>query len=253
MFRRFAIYGLVMALVLMLGAGSVYAAPPDPGRHPVPGQGGASGVVWAPEACTDILMDGSFEDGSPNSYWNEASTNFGTPLCENGFCGSAGQAARTGTWWAWFGGIASYEVGSLDQDVTFPATGYAMLNFWLWSETDTVEADYLAVQIDSTPVYTITGIETVNYPTWTQILVPLNAYANGAAHNVKFYSETGTAGDVTNFHVDDAAICSNAPTNVSLVSLDTAAAPAPILPLAVAGIVALGAVLGARRLIRRTR
>jgi len=253
MLRRFTIYGLLVTLVLMLGAGSVYAAPPGPGRNPAPGQGGASGVVWAPEACTQILQDGSFEDGSPNSYWNEASSNFGTPLCENGFCGSAGQAARTGTWWAWFGGIdAPQEIGSLDQTITFPS-GVAVMSFWMWSDTpDTVESDYLQVQIDDTAVYTVTGLETAAYPTWTEITIRLDAYANGSPHKVEFYSVSASTGLITNFHIDDAAVCATTPTSVSLVALDAAAAPAPAWPFAIAGVVALGIVLGAYRLIRRT-
>lgn len=71
------------------------------------------------------VADPSFESGTPNPSWAETSTNFGSPLCSPGTCGFAG--ARTGSWWAWFGGIdGMLEEGSLTQSAvaipTCPAT-----------------------------------------------------------------------------------------------------------------------------------
>ncbi len=241
---------LVVGVVLALGAGSVYANPPSPAKNPTRIGGGPSGIQWTPEACTQILQDGSFEGGSPNPDWEEFSTNFGTPLCENGFCGSLGQSARTGTWWAWFGGISSpEETGYLAQTLTIPS-GVAELSFWMWSDTDTVDTDYLQVRIDSTPVFTVTGIQTVNYPTWTPITITLNSYADGAPHVVQFYSVTATTGEVTNFHVDDVALCQTVPTGVTLSGLTAAAAPRFPYELALLGgvfVLAAGAATLKRR------
>ena len=58
------------------------------------------------------IVDGGFEAGTPNPYWTESSTNFGTPICSFPGCGGANQA-HTGDWWAWFGGATSYEASSL--------------------------------------------------------------------------------------------------------------------------------------------
>src|SRR5690606_32233640 len=62
-------------------------------------------TVFSPRSG-EIVFDGSFEEGSPNPVWEEASTNFGTPLCAVGSCGSnPAFVPHTGDWWAWFGGI----------------------------------------------------------------------------------------------------------------------------------------------------
>ncbi|MCB0785431.1 MAG: hypothetical protein KDB87_08920, partial [Flavobacteriales bacterium] len=51
------------------------------------------------------INDGGFEGGAGGGAWTEASTNFGTPLCDAG-CGTCGGpcVSRTGTWYVWFGG-----------------------------------------------------------------------------------------------------------------------------------------------------
>jgi hypothetical protein len=85
------------------------------------------------------------------------------------------------------------------------------------------------------------------------VAVNLDAYATGVSHSVELYSDTGSDGTATNFNVDDVALCATAPASVSLVALDAAAAPAPAWPFAVAGVVALGIVLGAYGLSRRSR
>ena len=52
----------------------------------------------------NVVQDGGFEAGTPNPFWTEASTNFGTPLCDEAGCGNGGGTSfpLTGSWWAWF-------------------------------------------------------------------------------------------------------------------------------------------------------
>ncbi len=165
-------------------------------------------------AATQIVMDPSFEDGSPNNYWNEGSINFGTPLCTIDSCGTgAGTTGpRTGDWWAWFGGISSYEEGSVSQSMTF-LNGTAELSFWFWNGLDGDASDYIQAVIDGTPVWSYNAAQGLTGG-YTQISVNLDAYADGNAHWLSFYSESGLGGNTANFSVDD-------------VTVTTAAVPEP--------------------------
>lgn len=79
----------------------------------------------------NLLQDPSFELYTPNPYWDEYSTNFGTPLC-NANCGT--NMANSGSVWAWFGGTSAHEVGMLSQTVTIPNGYSALLEFYLWAD-----------------------------------------------------------------------------------------------------------------------
>ncbi|GAB4581727.1 MAG: hypothetical protein Fur0022_44770 [Anaerolineales bacterium] len=155
-----------------------------------------------------IVSDGGFEGGTPSAAWNEYSTNFGTPLCDAGCGFGGGTGPHSGSWWAWFGGIATYEEGSISQDVTIPL-GNATLSFWLEIPVACDSAaDYLEVLVDGTQVFLVDGTSalcgTVGYSLQT---VNLSAYADGGLHTLEFHSEIfGTNANVTNFFVDDVAI-----------------------------------------------
>ena len=160
-----------------------------------------------------IVADPSFEAGTPNPFWSEASTNFGTPLCDPGSCGlGGGSGPHTGNWWAWFGGITIYEEGSVAQNVTLP-NGSATLSFWLEVPVACNNpTDYLEVLVDSTQVFLVDGTSplcgVVGYSLQT---VDLSAYADGGSHALEFHSEIFGGAAVTNFFVDDVAIEVTAP------------------------------------------
>ena len=153
-----------------------------------------------------IVADGGFEAGTPSPFWNEASTNFGTPLCDAGCGFGGGSGPHSGSWWAWFGGISAYEEGSVDQNVTLPS-GSATLSFWLEVPVAcTNPTDYLEVLIDGTQVFLVDGTSSlcgvVGYSLQT---VYISAFADGGVHNLEFHSEI-FGGGVTNFFVDDVSI-----------------------------------------------
>lgn len=159
----------------------------------------------------DVIADGSFEDGTPNSFWTEYSLNFGTPLCDLFFqiCGTGGGTGpRTGDWWAWFGGIdGTYEESYIFQDVTLEM-GNATLSFWLETPACDSANDYLEVLVDGTRVFYVNGANPacglVGYALQT---VDLSAYADGGVHEIRFHSETlSTNGNVSNFFVDDVVL-----------------------------------------------
>ncbi len=159
----------------------------------------------------DIIQDGSFEAGSPNPYWEEFSTNFGTPICDAGACGTGGGTAgpRTGAFWAWFGGIpAVYEQGYLRQTLVIPA-GSASLSLWLWiGTTGGPVEDYFNVTVDGDEVFRATADEQPLYSTYTQVVVDISAYADGGSHIIELQSETfGTT--TSNFNVDDVVLDSS--------------------------------------------
>jgi hypothetical protein len=185
-------------------------------KHRLTGCGVGALIAAAGAARGQIVHDGSFEAGSPSPVWTEFSTNFGTPLC-NGDCFGAGQAtaARTGVWWAWFGGIDSaFEEGSVSQAVTIPP-GTATLQFYLEGASQRTDGqDVLQVFVDSTSVYSINDQELGPYGLdYVLVNVDLSSFAGGG-HTIKFDSMThGSAANplLTNFFVDDVSIVVSSP------------------------------------------
>jgi hypothetical protein len=153
-----------------------------------------------------VVADGGFEEGTPNAYWDEASINFGTPLCDAACVLGGDTWARTGDWWAWFGGAEAYEEGALDQDVTLP-DGAATLGFWLEIPADEVEAR-LDVTLDGDVVFSATQAHAGSYPDYTWVERDVSAYADGGVHTLRFAAyENGAAhGTVTSFFVDDVTL-----------------------------------------------
>ena len=155
-----------------------------------------------------IVQDGSFEAGSPNPFWSESSTNFGTPLCTVAACGTGtGTGPRTGEWWAWFGGIPTFEEGSVSQVLTIPS-GANTLEFYLEQFVCDSASDYLEVTIDGNQLFLTDGGSTLcGQFGYTLQSVDISAYADGGSHTLEFHSEIfANNGNGTNFFVDDVAI-----------------------------------------------
>jgi len=151
-----------------------------------------------------IVADPSFEAGTPNGFWNEFSSNFGTPICDAGACGTGtGTGPNTGTFWTWFGGITgAVEEGSVSQTITIPAAGTVTLSFALEAAVcdgtgfmevliNSTDQVYLFDQTD--PDCGVLGYQTVN--------VDISGY-QGQTVDLEFHSITqGDAG--LNFFIDD--------------------------------------------------
>jgi subtilisin family serine protease len=180
-------------------------------------------------SCTNLLADPSFEAYTPNPYWVEASTNFGTPLCTTADCGNGGGSAspRTGSVWGWFGGTNSDEIASLAQTITIPS-GATTLQFYFWIGSAGVGSDINDVfnaQIDSTTLFSANATQIGSYPGYTLISVDASTFANGGSHTVRFISNT--TGQTVNFNLDDVALCQGSggstatPTQTSTVTMTT--------------------------------
>lgn len=155
-------------------------------------------------SSAEAVEDGSFEAGTPNPFWNEASTNFGTPLCDLAGCGDGGgtAGARTGDWWTWFGGSSANETGSVSQDVEI--SGSPTLSFYLWAPVpgDQAAAGTFDVMIDGNSEFQISQGQ-APYDTGYQLVqVDLSAYSG--THTLSF--ESTTSGGVVTFNLDDVSL-----------------------------------------------
>lgn len=168
----------------------------------------------ATPSCTpaQLLGDSGLEqtapDGQSNPVWASTSSNFGTVFCSTGICPDDGSAPapRTGTFYAWFGGFNGAESSSLSQTVSIPAGNPRHLNFFLRSARSTAPLDAeLRVLIDGNTVRTFAE-PAATEPSYVARTVDLSAFANGAAHQLRFEYSTPAGGGVSNFLVDDISI-----------------------------------------------
>ena len=116
---------------------------------------------------------------------------------------------RTGAMWLWFGGIPAVETATLGQTMTIPV-GTATLNFWMRIGTvSSPFTDVLNVRVDGAIVASFPepAVAEANY---TLRSINLNAYANGAAHQVLFEYIGPTTG-TGSFVIDDVELASCPP------------------------------------------
>jgi M6 family metalloprotease-like protein len=151
-----------------------------------------------------LLQDGGFESGTPHSYWNEASINFGTPFCTIACGTGTGTGPRSGSWWAWFGGVNIFpETSSIDQDITIPAC--SELSFYL--EIPAYDnTGFMNAVIDGNTVFSVTDEDGPSYPSYTQVIVDIDTFADNNTHNLRFESTTDFGIGVTSFFIDDVDI-----------------------------------------------
>lgn len=150
------------------------------------------------------VADGSFEGGTPNADWAEFSSNFGTPICDEGSCGlGTGTGPFDGTFWTWFGGIAAAETGSMTQDVVINS-GVTEMTFWLEAIICDSAADFMEVTIDGSQVFFVDGTSPLcGQLGYTQQSVDISAFADGGSHTLEFASSIfANNGGGTNFFVD---------------------------------------------------
>jgi hypothetical protein len=194
---------MIQVLALLAAAA---AAPLSSFADPAPQAPLASAGAELVEACSEAVQDGGFEAGAVPTFWTQASTNFGTPLCSIATCGDGGgaAAARTGTWWAWFGGAEIARNASAQQTVAL-APGIANLRFYLWIGARSGNGtDAFRVLLDGTPVFTVTEA-TPGYDAYTAVDIDLSAFATSGSHVLRFEATT-TGPEVTNFNVDDVSL-----------------------------------------------
>jgi hypothetical protein len=152
----------------------------------------------------DRVEDPSFEDGSPNMYWDEESFLYDNVICDTSCIQDGGVEPRTGSYMVWFGGIAETEVAWVRQSLHLPQ-GLARVRFWLGIDTGPLRNgdDLLEVQLNDTVVFSVTEAETDDYPLYTEIeeVVPV-----AAGTNVLSFEADLSGNHLTSFFIDDVSV-----------------------------------------------
>ena len=165
---------------------------------------------YTPINLAVLIQDPSFEFYTPNPYWSETSTNFGTPLCSLADCGTGGGSAmpRTGSIWGWFGGVPTNETASISQTVTFPnGVPNLKLQFYFWIGAvgpGSDASDVFTVRVDGVTVFSANATQQALYPTYTLVMADVSAFADGASHTITFSSVT--TNQLVTFNLDDVAL-----------------------------------------------
>lgn len=179
-------------------------AAPDSGqrRFDAPSEG-----VPGPALPFELLRDGSFEDGTPNPNWTEASTNFGSPLCTIGLCGTGtGTGPHSGDWWAWFGGIAAAETASVEQDVLGDPNQVCTLSFWLEIPAASGNGtDFMNVLLGGQPIFSVLE-NAPGYATYSEVRLDVSDVVDGMSQALRFESTISGLPAITNFFVDDVSL-----------------------------------------------
>src|SRR6266508_3129854 len=174
-------------------------------------------------AATNYVQDPSLEGAYGSlAIWQQFSATSDTPLCKTTIVPDCAPIAgisgpRTGTVWGWFGGLdwsdsgpGSSEIARLSQNVTFPNSCGAQLQFYFWiGEAGGDARDVFKVIIDdTTTVFSTDVTQQSSYPSYTLVTRDVSSFANGAAHKVEFFSSQIYHSDSLSvtFNLDDISI-----------------------------------------------
>jgi hypothetical protein len=153
----------------------------------------------------ESIADGGFEGGPFGGAWTEASTNFGTPICDGGCGFGGGTGPHDGMFWCWFGGIAAPEDGSVGQSAVISSVSSTMLFFLEIPAASGNGVDFMRVLIDGNNEFEVLESDMGDYFPYKPVLVDVSAYADDLPHTVRFESSiTGSA--ISSFFVDDISI-----------------------------------------------
>jgi hypothetical protein len=168
-----------------------------------------------------LVLDSSYETGNPNPFWTEDSLG-GYEVITNEQDSGYGDVARSGEWFAWFGGVEdALEISSVEQEVTIADADIAVLEFYLWiPESSGLFNDELVVSIDGVTVFSALDSEPGYTSGYAPVAVDASAFADGGNHVLKFEADTLGSGSATSFFVDDVCIvvegANNPPSNIIL-------------------------------------
>ncbi|MCG8576469.1 MAG: T9SS type A sorting domain-containing protein [Flavobacteriales bacterium] len=147
------------------------------------------------------VSDGGFESGAGGD-WTEASTNFGTPICDEATCGTGGGPCvpNTGTFYCWFGGAPAVEEGSVEQSVYVDNGTTAQLTLMVKVAAPGMGLvdDRLEVLVDGSVQYTITSHDSVEYADYKMVTIDMSAYADGSNHTIRV---AGYQSTTNNFNI----------------------------------------------------
>jgi hypothetical protein len=160
------------------------------------------------------IADASFEVGTPSTDWTEASTNFGTPLCDAGTCGlGGGTGPQDGAWWVWCGGITgAFEEASVEQNITIDANADVMTFYFELPVSEGLATDSCQVLLDGNVVFEalgndpLAGIVGYGLISIDLATAPGGPYNDGGSHLLRIQGVTDSVANPTNFFFDNFAI-----------------------------------------------
>ena len=163
-------------------------------------------ITVIPAMGAQLIADPSFESGNANGAWQAGSATFGTPFCQiscNDANGTA--AARTGTWWLWFGGSLTTETSFAQQTIAVPPS--ASLQFYLWinSHSGGGVNDYVRVLVNGNEIWRVSDAATAYDSGYTLVALDLAAYAEQSVV-LRFAHSNGPNSQFINFLVDDVSV-----------------------------------------------
>lgn len=153
------------------------------------------------------ITNGDFEYGYASGTWTEASTNFGSPLCDTPSCGDGGGSCipNTGAFFVWFGGAGgTIETASMEQSVFIPLGTTASINLFvkIAKAGPGLVNDRLEVSAGGTILATVTANDSTAYSDYTLVSVDVSLLADGNTHTFKIEGFQ-TSIEVFNILVDD--------------------------------------------------
>lgn len=156
------------------------------------------------ECSSSIIVDGGFEGGTPSAAWDEASTNFPTPICDTGCTEDPGADPYAGDWYCWFGGIdTDPEIASVSQTVLLDGqSAYLSFRFQINASAGTGD-DYFFVDIDDTTVFMVTDAEIDDYSGYTPVSLDISDFIDGQPHVITFTGDFLGDGSLSNFFLDE--------------------------------------------------
>ena len=182
----------------------------------------------------NVILDPSLEASVSgaiitNPFWQSTSTTYLSSICSTAFCGNGGGTAvpRTGTYFAWFGGVPTAELDSLQQTVTIPNGSSPTLKFWMRIGSVTAPFDAtMAVMIDGQTIQTFTEPAVAEQAYTERTVIFPTSFANGAPHTVRFEYTNPAGSGTSNFTVDDITMSVGCPLPSCNQNFDTVTAPA---------------------------
>jgi CubicO group peptidase (beta-lactamase class C family) len=161
------------------------------------------------QAVSDPSFEETTGNDSPNPYWQSHDTN------ANGIGGTVFYNATwnhfttwTGDWLAWFGGWQNglQEDQYFAQVVTLPRSGSLYLNYRRYAPVSSSVHAYMIVTIDGTTVQS-TDMNAMLDAAYVQQSIDIHAYADGAAHEIRFsYSFGGNGQSDGSMFIDNVTV-----------------------------------------------
>ncbi len=138
-----------------------------------------------------------------NDFWASTDSLGGVSFCDS-TCDNAGEfVARTGEWFAWFGGWDEANVASLSQSVVLPAGSPRWLNYWMVNQIGGDSSASLKLSIDGNLVSTIAPASGGSDWALSSFEIP-SQYLDGQSHAIRFdWSANAPGGVIGGAMLDD--------------------------------------------------